>query len=94
VDPNTTLDVIGVVKAFTPESTITTKKDGREISKRELTIVDDTSAHTPTPTHTSTHPHTHGRSCTWAPSSLPCHRVMRHGQSAEVCHSLAILHLC
>lgn len=41
VAPNSTIDLLGVVKAFTPESTITTKKDGREVSKRELTIADD-----------------------------------------------------
>lgn len=41
VPPNATIDLLGVVKAFTPESTITTKKDGREVSKRELTIADD-----------------------------------------------------
>lgn len=40
--PNATIDVIGVVKAFSPLSTITTKKDGREVEKRELTLCDDT----------------------------------------------------
>jgi len=39
--PNATIDLIGVVKAFSPLSTITTKKDGREVAKRELTICDD-----------------------------------------------------
>ena len=39
--PNSTIDLIGVVKAFSPLSTITTKKDGREVAKRELTICDD-----------------------------------------------------
>ncbi len=39
--PNATVDLIGVVKSFSPESTITAKKDGREVSKRELTIADD-----------------------------------------------------
>ena len=41
IAPNATVDFIGIVKAFSPESTITTKKDGREVAKRELTVVDD-----------------------------------------------------
>jgi hypothetical protein len=35
------VDLIGIVKDYSMEQRITTKKDGREVDKRDLTIADD-----------------------------------------------------
>ncbi|KAL6865938.1 Replication factor A protein 1 [Amphichorda felina] len=42
VEKDNTVDVIGVLKEVADVDTITSKKDGRQFEKRELTIVDDT----------------------------------------------------
>jgi len=42
VAPNTTVDLIGILKEFGPENRILTKKDQREVAKRDLTLVDET----------------------------------------------------
>ena len=42
VEKDNTVDVLGVLKEAADVDTITSKKDGRQFEKRELTIVDDT----------------------------------------------------
>lgn len=42
VEKDNTVDVIGVLKEVADVDTITSKKDGRQFEKRELSIVDDT----------------------------------------------------
>ena len=41
MEPDTIMDLIGVVTAISPVSTITAKKSGQELAKCELTVMDD-----------------------------------------------------